>query len=338
MRNFHFKNIVHKKKKICIIFTGGTISMIKDKETGVLVPASNLEDLIQSEPELQDIARLDFVNLFNLDSSDLNFSHYDTVSNKIIELYNEFDGFVIATGTDTMAYFGTGLSFLLKNLMKPVVLTGSQFPLSGGMRSDGRINLFNSILFAKLDFHEVGICFGGRLLRANRSTKMDAFRLDAFDSPNFQDLGFISNDLYLNQDCIKNSGKTKKIGKLINNVVFLKISPDMHPDFISSIPDDIKGVVIEGFGSSGNIPQKLLDAIKNKSAKGVIFALKSQCIKGKIDLGAYEGSAKAKEIGAWSCKDMTSEAALLKLTWILNQNVKNKQNLFESSLIGELSE
>ena len=189
MKNFRLESTIsHKKKRVCILFTGGTISMVRDEKTGALVPAKTLEELFHCEPELNELADLEFSILFNLDSSDLKPKHWEQIAQAIVANYDDYDGFVVAIGTDTMAYAASAVSFLLEDLGKPVIFTGSQYPLSGGMRTDARINLFNAIIYAgDSDVGEVAISFGSKLLRGNRSTKMDAEKLEAFDSPNMRE-------------------------------------------------------------------------------------------------------------------------------------------------------
>ncbi len=343
MKNKLFeKEVKVSKKKILLIFTGGTISMIHDKNTKALIPAETLEDLFVSEPELKKIADLEFLNLFNIDSSDIEPDHWHTIAKKIVDEYENFDGFVIAHGTDTMAYTSSALSFLLKDLGKPVIITGSQYPLSGGMRTDARINLFNSILFAQDDIGEVAICFGSNLIRGNRSTKLDAVKLDAFSSPNFEKLGFIGAKIVLNPHRLHRSKKKVKIeGKLNHNVMLIKMTPGINPEVLEIIPKSIQGVVIEGFGSGGNIPQKLLSELKKKIVEdGLLVALKSQCLIGNIDLSIYEGGSYAEKMGVFHCGDMTSEAAFCKLSWLLGQSLSKDEikEKFESNLRGEMTE
>lgn len=342
MKNYFFENFSpESKKRILIIFTGGTISMIRDKKSGALVPAETLADLVKAEPELQNLADLDFLNLFNLDSSDINPQNWLEIAKAIEKEYDKYDGFVIAHGTDTMAYTASALSFLLENLGKPVVVTGSQFPLSGGMRTDARMNLFNSILFAKTDFAEVAVCFGNKLLRGNRSMKLNAVQLDAFDSPNFHSLGFADSKISLRSDCFeKHSRKVKVVGKMSEKTAIVKIAPGVSPEHFESVIEGFDGVVIEGFGSGGNIPQNLLPVLEKKiKDEKTVFALKSQCIIGDIDLSIYEGGNKAQKMGVLNCFDMTTEAAFCKLSWLLGEgfSVRKVKELFEKDLRGEVS-
>jgi L-asparaginase len=317
--------------------------MVADEKTGTLVPARTLEELVQCEPELEELADIQVEILFNLDSSDVTPKHWEAIAEKVITSYKDFDAFVVTFGTDTMAYAASGVSFLLENLGKPVIFTGSQYPLSGGMRTDAKINLYNALLFAsKADIGEVAISFGSQLLRGNRSTKIDAEKLDAFSSPNMYPLGQISSYISLSSSRMKKKKTIPSLrGKLSPHVTIVKVWPGISPEMIHSIPNSIKGIIIEGFGSGGNIPQSILKALKKKIDSGVIIALTSQCFIGNINLSVYEGGNYAKKMGVLECKDMTTEAAFCKLSWLLGKKELSSEeikNIFEMNIRGEISE
>lgn len=342
MKNYIFDNLKnHTRKHIALIFVWGTISMIRDAKTGTLIPAQTLHDLFAYEPELQTIADIDLIHLCNKDSSDIAADIWLELGQCIINHYDQYDGFVIAHGTDTMAYTASALSFLLDHLSKPVIITGSQYPLSGGMRTDARINLFNAILFAQMPISEVAICFANQLLRWNRSIKINAEALDAFASPNFALLWSIGSQIKISHECIYRSNHDwcRIVWWYNGCVALIKIYPWMHTSQFADMLHNTQGVVLEGFGSGGNIPQILLPLLQDYINHGGMVALKSQCYIGTIDLSIYEWGHQAQQMWVFNCLDMTSEAALCKLDRLLSQysNRHQIQQLFESNIVWELT-
>ncbi len=334
------------KAKVLIINTGGTIGM-KNTEDGYSPVKDYLYDEISKIQDLhhQGMPQWDFVELDNLlDSSDISCKEWNTIAKTIADHYDDYTGFVILHGTDTMSYTASALSFMLQNLAKPVVLTGSQIPLAE-IRSDGRDNLITSIIVAgEAVAKEVCLCFGTKLLRGNRSTKISADKLLAFDSPNYPHLADIGIDIRYNKDALKKpNGETLSLCEFHQLPIgVLKIFPGMQFGlFENIITDKLSAVVIETFGT-GNIPRSgddLLPIIKKAFATNTIVTVCSQCLAGTVSLGVYEVSSPLKKAGAVSGKDMTTEAAVAKLYYLFSMEFEplKIKELMEQNLVGELT-
>lgn len=333
--------------KILIINTGGTIGMkltangyapIKDY---LLDEIKNIDDINRDT-----MPRWDFVELDTLlDSSDISCNEWNTIANTIYNHYDDYTGFVILHGTDTMSYTASALSFMLQGLAKPVVLTGSQIPLAE-IRSDGRDNLITSMIIAgEAIVKEVCLCFGTKLLRGNRSTKISADKLLAFDSPNYPHLAEIGIDIKYNMDYLMPSKPDKLTLQPFNQspIGVLKIFPGIQFGlFENIIIEKLSAVVIETFGT-GNIPRSgddLLPILKRAFATNTIITVCSQCLAGTVSLGVYQTSSSLKKAGAVSGKDMTTEAAVTKLYYLFSKNLDADtiKQLMEENLVGELTQ
>lgn len=329
-------------KRICLIHTGGTITMHKNAQ-GVLEPGAISDHILQYVPSIRQIADIEHIVLFQLDSSDINPKHWAQMAEVIGENYHKFDGFVILHGTDTMAYTATALSFMLSNLSKPVIVTGSQLPISE-VGSDGVNNLLNAVRFACEPISEVAIMFGHRLVRGNRAKKMSQTHFDAFESPNIRPLAKLGTELKLEDHVIVRRSKDLELRtKLVTDVACIKIFPGITNEFIlGMVPARTKAVIMEAYGT-GNFPlgndgiQEAIDAI---SQQGIITVIATQCIYGAVEYEKYQGGYFAKQHGALSAHDMTSEAALIKLMWVLGQSSDYEQikRLYHTDLVGELTE
>lgn len=328
-------------KKILLIQTGGTIAM-NAKGAGVeLDPDSWSKVLYEEIPELSEIAEITTFPLFFEDSSDLNASHWIKLSGCIEDKYDTFDGFVILHGTDTMAYSASALSFGLQNLGKPVIFTGSQLPMST-IRSDARRNLVNAIELATMDFKEVGICFNDALYRGNRATKMSIGDFDAFGSPNFSPLADIGIQIETRVSEQFGSGKFKNRAKYSDEVFVLTAHPNLNPDLLNGLNlDKIQAVILRAFGS-GNFCVKgdksLLPFLDKCRDAGVIVAIVSQADFDSVDLTQYTAGRAALKHGAISGNDLTLEAALTKLMFLLAHydSKTDIEELFQKSIVGEL--
>lgn len=328
-------------KNILLIQTGGTIAM-NAKGAGVeLDPDSWSKVLYKEIPELSNIAEVTTYPLFFEDSSDLNASHWIQLADCIEENYSNYDGFVILHGTDTMAYSASALSFGLKNLGKPVIFTGSQLPMSS-IRSDARRNLVNAIELATMDFKEVGICFNDALYRGNRATKMSIGDFDAFGSPNFSPLADIGIKIQTRVLEQLGSGKLENQARYSDEVFVLTAHPNLNPALLEGLNfDKIRAVIIRAFGS-GNFCVKgdksLLPFLDRCRDAGVIVAIVSQADYDSIDLTHYKAGRAALKHGAISGNDMTLEAALTKLMFLLAHydSKTDIEGLFQQSIVGEL--
>ncbi len=336
------------KKHICIIHTGGTIGMIRSTH-GYLPKAGYLETVLSSISDLQDesMPLYDFYEMNPLlDSSDMAVNDWNKIGEEIAKRYDSYDGFVILHGTDTMAYTAAALSFMLKNLNKPVILTGSQIPLCE-VRSDGQDNLVTSLIIAgEARVREVCLYFGGRLLRGNRATKMSADGLLAFDSPNcprLAEAGISIRYLPVPPPPKTNDDAPLELKKFEDVPIgVLKVFPGISfPIFDKLMTEKLRGIVLETFGA-GNIPgegDSLLPIIRKAFNAGSVVAVCSQCPQGTVSLGTYATSSPLKEAGAVSGYDMTTEASVAKLYYLFSQGFSKEEikHLMEENLRGELT-
>lgn len=338
-------------KKVLIIYTGGTLGMVYDNLTGRLIPFK-FDQIVENIPELNRLnLELCFLSFLRpIDSSNVSPEIWIELV-EIIELnYNNYQGFVILHGTDTMAYSASALSFMIQNLTKPIVFTGAQLPI-GIPRTDARENLISSIQIAGSTINdqvivpEVCIYFNGRLLRGNRAKKRESSQFDAFDSENFPYLAEIGVNIdynFLNIYIPKQRKLPEFFKKINNNVAILKLFPGINKEFLNNFfnQNTLKGVVLETYGS-GNAPSNdwFLASLENAIRKGVVIYNVSQCTGGTVQMGKYETSQKMKEIGIISGKDITLEAAITKMMWVLgneNNSIKIKE-LLENNLMGEMT-
>ncbi|TDD76447.1 asparaginase [Flavobacterium caseinilyticum] len=339
------------KSKILLIYTGGTIGMKKDFETGAL-RAFNFSKLLQRIPELKqldcDIETISFEK--PIDSSNMNPEKWAKIATIIEDNYAIFDGFVVLHGSDTMSYSASALSFMLENLAKPVIFTGSQLPI-GDLRTDAKENLITAIQIASLRekgkpvISEVCLYFEYKLYRGNRTTKINAEHFNAFTSPNYPDLVESGVHLKLNSElfwALSSNLQFKVHKNLDNNVAIIKMFPGINEVVLAailSIPN-LKGIILETYGA-GNAPTEdwFINLLKEAINKGLHIINVTQCSAGSVNMGQYETSTALKEIGVISGKDITTEAAITKLMHLLGQETSGSEfkNAFETSLRGEMA-
>jgi L-asparaginase len=340
-----------KEISLLIIYTGGTIGMVHDPESGSLVPI-DFRHISDHVPELRK---------FGYDLHSVSFDPVQDSSNidpdvwiKLVEIiednYNSFDGFIVLHGTDTMAYSASALSFMLENLGKPVIFTGSQLPI-GLLRTDGRENLITAIEIAAARENdlpavpEVCIYFDNKLTRGNRTTKMSAEHFDAFYSPNYSPLAEVGLHLRYYNNLISYPGKDQKLivhKAFDNNVAILKLFPGINRKLVQSIirTEGLRGLIMETFGS-GNAPtyQWFLDDLKQFIDSGGIILNVTQCHGGSVEMGLYETSRQMLAAGVVSGKDITSEASVTKLMHLMGR-YSSREKVTEAlkiSLAGEIS-
>lgn len=341
-----------KKTNILLIYTGGTIGMVKDYESGVLKPF-DFNNLRNQIPELNQLdCNINTISFENpIDSSNMNPKYWIEITSIIEDNYDKADGFVILTGSDTMAYTASALSFMLENLSKPVIFTGSQLPI-GDLRTDAKENLITAIQIASVQknnkpkIKEVCLYFEYKLYRANRTTKINSEHFEAFTSPNFPAIAESGVHLVFQEHLLqykKGNEKLKIRKKLNNNIAIIKLFPGISMTLVKTILEikNLKGVILETYGSgntSTNIEftELLAKAIKNK----VHIINVTQCISGSVILGLYETSTHLKKIGVISGKDITTEAAIAKLMYLLGENIPEDEFklIFEKPLRGEMSD
>jgi L-asparaginase len=337
------------KRKVLLIYTGGTIGMEKDYETGSL-RAFDFGNIFEKMPEMKLMECEVFVHPFAkpLDSSDMGPEEWKIIANYILKSYNDYDGFLILHGTDTMSYSASALSFMLKGLRKPVIFTGSQLPI-GDLRTDAKENLLTSLYYASLYenneavIQEVAIYFEYKLLRGNRTLKYSAEYFDAYSSPNYPILGQSGVHLNIIKDNLYRCDPHVAFHvdeNISEDVLFWRIFPGMKLNLFKEIPK-MKVLILQVFGSgtifSSEKTQETLQEIRNNGTEIVVV---SQCISGGISFGKYENSNIFSRIGAISGKDMTAESAITKAMHLIdNPNYKGSfADNFSKSLCGEITE
>ena len=344
---------LREKSAILLIYTGGTIGMKEDPAVGALTPF-DFSQILEEVPELGKFAyRIDSHTFSPLiDSSDVEPSLWIELAELIEEKYDEYDGFVILHGTDTMAYSASVLSFMLENLTKPVIFTGSQLPI-GTPRTDGKENLISSVEIAAAkdkDGHalvpEVCICFDNLLMRGNRTSKLNSDNFRAFRSENHPPLAEAGISIRYNTQLIIKpaSWEAKPLfhKELDTRVAILKIHPGITPQVVRDIVcgKDIRAVIIETYGA-GNAPSKdwFIDIITSAAGEGKILMNVTQCLAGSVNMDIYATGKCLKEAGVASGYDSTTESALGKLFHLLGRFKENSTvlQLLGENLRGEIS-
>ncbi|MEI6021446.1 MAG: type I asparaginase [Bacteroidota bacterium] len=339
-----------KKSSVLLIYTGGTIGMMQDARSGELKPF-DFKSLTKQIPELNkfDINLSAIAFEEPIDSSNMNPKIWIELVQIIEKNYKKHDGFVILHGSDTMSYTASALSFMLENLTKPVVLTGSQLPI-GIIRTDGKENLITAIEIAGAKhkgqsiIREVCIYFEYKLYRGNRTFKYNSAHFDAFKSPNYPALAEAGVNIHYDKNALLKPGKKPLIThtRIDNDITVLKLFPGISKKITSAILNTpgIKAVILETFGAgNASTDAWFTDELKKAIAKGIIILNITQCAEGSVIQGMYETSAHLKKIGVVSGADLTFESAVTKLMFLLGQKLSHKKTtaLLQKNLRGELS-
>ncbi len=316
-----------KDKRIYVIYTGGTIGMVKTKQ-GYAPKQGYLLDKIKTikdfyHNDVPDFAIHEYPQL--IDSANIKPEDWITIALDIVTHYDQYDGFVILHGTDTLAYTASSLSFMLKNLKKPVICTGSQIPISE-LRSDASDNILHSLILAADErICEVCVYFNKQLLRGNRSVKVNASGMDAFSSPNYPALGQVGVDIELNEAYLRQaiSGEPTEIEfktVVVPKIAILSLFPGMDANILNKVlQPPLQGLILKTYGAGNimNSPEVIHELIE-ASKRGVIIINCTQCLKGSVKMGAYEAGIGLVNAGVISGLDMTDEAALTKLFYLLS--------------------
>ena len=365
------------KSKVLLIYTGGTIGMNRNRQTGALEPF-DFDQLLSRMPELQELPVETASRQFDppIDSSDMSPRLWTELAGIIADSYADYDGFVILHGTDTMAYTASALSFLLEGLTKPVILTGSQLPI-GQLRTDGKENIITAIEIASTRrddgtarVPEVCIYFNGHLMRGNRTTKLSADDFNAFESFNYPHLADAGvNIIYHDEHFLKPvtakpfsvegdlqsppltvkaltvKGDLQSPPPLLldDNVIIFSLFPGVREDLIRHIIDkpQLKSIVMRTFGS-GNAPhsQWLIDTLREGTRRGLVIVNVSQCLRGCVEMGRYAAGHQLQEAGVVSGYDATVEATVTKLMYLQARydDPQTVRQLMQRSIRGEISE
>lgn len=328
------------KPKIQILFCGGTMVMVPDKEGHLRSPSAEnaLEMLLSFEPRLNEIADIEVKFIINIDSSDMTAQLWDEIARAIYSSYDQYDGFVVIHGTDTMAYTASALSFALQGISKPIVFTGAQLP-GHLMESDARRNFINAVRLATYDAAHVMVLFGDKILLGTRASKVSHTRLNAFSSVNWPKLGAVGVKLRFFHRVKKRSDTRPNLYcGFENKVASISLIPGMSIDLLNQMLDNgTKGLILSGFGT-GNVPHVCLPFLQKARDRQIPVVVRSQCLEGITDMAVYETGQSALNYGAIEAYDMSRESTTVKLMWAIyrSKSLKEIQEIMHKNFAGEI--
>ena len=339
--------------RVLILYTGGTIGMVENPETGAHEPL-DFQHLASHVPEMNQLhVQVDTLQFEQpLDSSNIKPEHWQHMAEVVVDNYDRYDGFVILHGTDTMAYSATALSFILQTLAKPVIFTGSQLPI-GVLRTDGKENLITAIEIAGAYDRigmpmvpEVCIFFQSYLLRGNRSKKFSAEQFNAFASPNYPPIAEVGVHINYAHHYIRHAISNENLTPHYNfdrNVVVLRLFPGISPSIVRSVLNihGLKGLVLESFGTGNAMTDDwFIEELRSAVDRGLVIVNASQCIGGGVEMGRYDTGNRLQNAGVIGGGEMTTEAIIVKLMFLLGQDYSPEKvcKLMSTNIAGELNE
>ncbi|MEH7549116.1 MULTISPECIES: asparaginase [Bacillaceae] len=326
-------------KKILLLATGGTIASVERNEG--LVPELSVEELLNFLPETSSDVHVDGRILMNIDSTNLQPEQWIKIAEAVYTHYHDYDGFVITHGTDTLAYTSSALSYMLQGLEKPVVLTGSQVPISF-KKTDAKKNVSDALRFACEDIGGVFVLFDGRVILGTRAVKMRTKSYDAFESINHPYVAYVNrNEINYKWKPVRASKKFSLNTSLCTDVFLMKLYPGMKPETFDCLKDLYKGIIIESFGNGG-LPfegRNLLSKIQELTEKGIAIVITTQCLEEGEDLLLYEVGRKVAQHQVILSGDMNTEAIVPKLMWALGQtdSLEKVKRIIETPLAEDLT-
>ncbi len=328
------------RTKIALLYVGGSIGMVMNQKTGRIEPLESLGVIHKAIPDMQKEVALDFFSISNVGSSEVTPEHWVAIAGKIQEIYDDYEGFVVVHGTNTMSYTASALSFALQSLSKPVILTGALLPIND-IAGDGRMNLIFAIRAAQLDIAEVCVAMGPRVIRGTRAKKVEESLLQTFDSPRFPALADFSTHVHLHPWRTVRRKRTLHCRPTFDpNVVVIALTPGMPQTYLDAVlASKPHGIVLRAYGP-GMLSESIFPFLRAAKKQGIAVVITSQTMRGAVDMHRYRKQITIEELGVISGKNMGLECSVVKLMWALTEakTPLRLRELMERSLVGELDD